>query len=233
MTPIPPQSFVDVLLPLVKGRDAEAAVEVLRARGWRVREVAGLLRHSEAGVRVVSAGVLGLVGESSSAGPLAGALRDDCEAVAEAAADALWSVWMRAGDAGSVGAMRRGVALIASEHYAAAVEPLEQAVELDPNFAEAHHQLGLAWAMLDRWGRAMPCFLRAAGLCRSHFGAIAAVGHSHAQAGRLGNALRWYRKALAINPRLVEVAHAVRAIEAAPAGRVEEPVPSVSFARPV
>lgn len=224
MSPIPPAMFLAYLLPWVKRGDAQGVKRMLQQRGWRERDIAGLLRQADREVRTLAARVLGSVGEASALGSLAGALRDEDEAVAVAAADAMWSIWMRGGRAEAQGPLRRGVAMIGSEHYAGAVEPLEQAVEVDPDFAEAHHQLGLAWALLERWSRALPCFARAAGLCRTHFGAIAAVGHVYAQSGRLAEALVWYRRALAINPRLVEVAHAVRAIEASRVEAQEEVV---------
>src|SRR5690606_23566832 len=164
-------------------------------------------------VRRVAAVVLGLVGGSSIVPCLAKALRDADTQVNEMAEHSLWSIWFRSGSPEATRPFQEGVALMAVDSYDRAVQCFSRAVEIDPELAEAFNQCALAHYFLGQYARSLKDCCQVIKLMPLHFGAIAGMGHCYTQLGDMAMALRCYRRALHINPRMSAIRTAINRLE--------------------
>jgi len=206
---------VDELLSTVKPMLASTADELasrVRAR-WSVGQLCPLLQHDDVDVRKVTCVVLGLIGTRGEVGCVAGALRDEDSAVAELAEHAIWSIWFRAGTPEALTEFQRGLGALEREDAEGAVARFKAARRIDPGFAEAYNQSAIAHFMMERWADAAADCRRTVALMPQHFGALAGLGHCHAQLGELDKAANCYRRALSIHPRLEGIRRMLERIE--------------------
>jgi len=77
-----------------------------------------------------------------------------------------------------------------ARQYDRAIEQLERTLELDPNFAVAHHWLGLALEQERRYEEATAEFEKANSLWGGSPRALASLGHVYAMAGKTSEALK-------------------------------------------
>lgn len=92
-------------------------------------------------------------------------------------------------------------------NFEAAAASLERALEVDPDNAEAHAQVGLALLPLGRFAEAERQLRRAMELGARSAPVYAALAQAAKAQGRPGDAIRHGREALRINPNLVPVAN--------------------------
>lgn len=225
------EKFLAIVCPALRSGDVDQVVQAV-GEAFDPCDVVQFLQHDSADVRRAAALVLGLVGDGAcgAVGVLTRALRDPDEAVAKMAEHGLWSVWSRDGAAASAEPFARGVALLGEDRVEEALAQLQEAVALDPNFAEAHNQCAICLYFLGRYDEARDHCQQTLARVPEHFGAMAGLGHCHAHQGRLQEALRCYRQAQAINPMMPCVADAIVRLEAklapeAPAGAPDAPPP--------
>ncbi|MFA9479087.1 tetratricopeptide repeat protein [Phycisphaerales bacterium AB-hyl4] len=212
MKKIEPQHFLDVVRPpLAQGDAAELARAVLER--WSARDVCVLLQCPQQDVRRVAAVVIGLVGDGSCIGCLTHALHDTDEQVNQMAEHGLWSIWFRASQPAAAQPFHEGVALLSMECQDDAIRKFTQAIDADPDFAEAYNQRSIAHFLAGRWQAALDDGHETIARMPIHFGAIAGMGHCHAHRNELDHALACYRRALAINPRMPAIARAVERLE--------------------
>jgi tetratricopeptide (TPR) repeat protein len=202
-----------VQFPLAEG-DAEGLARAVRVR-WRPREVATLLRHQDSEMRRLAAVILAMVGDTECVGPLTRALYDDNWRVHQMAEHALWSVWFRACDPQAVAPFRKGLDFLGCEQYDLAISCLNESTAIDPHFAEAYNQCAIAHFMNNQWRECVADSRRAIKLMPCHFGAMAGLGHCFVQTGEIERAVKYYRRALKINPRMPAIARAVNDLQTA------------------
>jgi hypothetical protein len=210
--PLDAQEFLHVALPAIRTGDADQLAAAVTSR-WRPKELCPLLAHPEADVRRVVAITLGLVGDRPVVACLAHALHDPDEQVNHMAEHGLWSIWFRLGSPQAAGPFRQGVAQLAQEAYDQAIASFQDAIAIDPDFAEAHNQCAIAHFFLYEWEPSILCCQRTIELMPHHFGAMAGIGHGYTQMGRLDRALESYRAALRINPRMPAIARMITRLE--------------------
>lgn len=209
---IDPNEFLAVVRPALAQSDAAAVADAVRQR-WRPCDVCSLLTASNVDARRVAAVVAGLIGDRACLGPLARALHDKDEQVNEMAEHGLWAIWFRSGHPKAAQPFHDGIHLLSEERYDEALKKFQQAIAIDPDFAEAYNQCALAWFFLGGWGRSIGCCRQA--LCRmpTHFGAMAGMGHCHTHLDQLDQALLCYQRSLAINPRMPGIADAIERLQ--------------------
>ncbi|MCC7407629.1 MAG: tetratricopeptide repeat protein [Phycisphaeraceae bacterium] len=212
---IPAREFLDVVLPALAQGDAAAVAGQVLAR-WRPVQVCALLNRGDLDTRRVAAMTLGLVGDRTVVHCLAMALHDPDLTVNQMAEHSLWAIWFRSANPVAHEPFQRGLTMLSEEEYHQAIDHFEQAYERDPEFAEAYNQCAIAHFFLDQWQEAIEDCRRTLLQMPIHFGAMASMGHCHAQLGELDLALECYRSALAINPRMTAIRAAVSRIEACP-----------------
>lgn len=206
-------AFLNVVRPALVVGDAERMANDVRAR-WSVVEVCSLLNHPNVDIRRVASMVIGLIGDRRQVGCLTGALKDTDRLVNEMAEHSLWSIWFRAGSQQAAKSFRHGLAHLADEAYDKAIIRFEEAAGIDPHFAEAFNQCAIAHFFVGHWDASIFCASKAIKLMPTHFGAIAGMGHCYTQMNDLERALKCYRRAVAINPRMKPICDAIHSLEA-------------------
>ena len=186
---------------------------------WPARHLRELLLSPTAEVVRLATRCLGLVGLSADAQFLVALLGHSSDAVASEAEAGLWRLWFRAGSREGNAQLARAVTHIRDGQLAEAVDLLRALTASEPELAEAHHQLGLALSLLED-PQAEAALAAAVRLNPYHFAALAALGHACVHRGDLHGAVRFYRLALHVHPRLAEIREVVPQIEAAIERRV-------------
>jgi tetratricopeptide (TPR) repeat protein len=207
------KQFLEIALPVIGQGDADRVARIVRVH-WSPRDLSSLLTSENVEVRRVAAICLGLVGTLVDSVRLVRALRDPDSQVNQMAEHGLWSIWMRSGEGKASSAFKRGMEMMGAESYAEAARLLHEAVEHDPNFAEAYNQCGIAHYFLCQWEECLSDLRQAVRLVPHHYDAIASMGHCFAEVGDWKSALRCYRRALAINPNMPTVRSAVERLKA-------------------
>lgn len=204
--------------PLACG-DLRAVLVRLR-ESWPPERLVELFASPLAPVVKTAATCLGLTGTARHCGRLAALLKHSDEQVARAAENALWSIWMRAGSEDANGQLAAAVEQHKTGDFGAALRVLDALLKAEGSFAEAHHQRGLALHSLERYEEAGLAYQQALALNPHHFAALAGLGHICAEQDDFAGALRYYRRALDIHPRLTEIGEIVPQLEAALKRRV-------------
>lgn len=204
--------LADAIPALKKCDPAELAKVVLRR--WKPCQVCGLLKHQNIDVRRVAAVTMGLIGDMTHVACLTLALGDPDGQVNQLAEHSLWSIWFRSGNPQSHKPFRDGLSLLSAEQYPKAIEMFEEATAIDPEFAEAYNQCGIAHYLAGQYDEAIEASRKAIRLVPTHFGAIAGMGHCFAQLGELNLALRCYRRARRIHPNIEGIQQAIERLQA-------------------
>lgn len=97
-----------------------------------------------------------------------------------------------------------GVLLLQAGQPQAAVERLERAITLDPQHADAHNNLGLAYEALSRVDDAYIQFCAAVDLNPRHSQALTNIANLARERGELDTAIQAYRRALDVAPEQIE-----------------------------
>lgn len=205
---INPGEFIQALKPYLQGHDLPGMVEMIKRR-WDHKQIAELFKCGDCDARKVAALAFGLVGSKCCLKKLVPLLRDPDPVVAQMAEHAMWSVWFRSGTPDANHQVCRGTRAMSRGEIDHAIEHFTRAIDLDPQFAEAYNQRAIAKFLLERFDECVDDCRKAVDLMPFHFGALAGLGHCHAHDGQLAQALKYYEKALAINPHMEDVRQTV------------------------
>ena len=201
-TPIDPTAFVDQVRPHLRANDHAALLGLLRAR-WSPGQIAALLADPDPDARKVAALSLGLIGSTREVDGLCRRLADADPVVRQMAEHALWSIWFRSGSTPAANAdLCRGARALAARRFDLAVTHFDAALDADPQFAEAYNQRAIAHYLRDDYAASVADCRRAVELMPCHFGAWAGLGHCYLHTGHSREALRAYRRALAVHPHM-------------------------------
>ena len=210
MSVIEPNQFVQLVEPLLESKDMDGLLGLLQSH-WTSSEISELLAGDHADARKVALLALGLVGEPCCTEELAGQLRDPDPMINDMAEHALWSIWFRSGRNGQANRqLMRAAQAMSCRDFATALECCNEAIRLDPEFAEAYNQRAIVHYLEERFQQSIQDCWRATERMPCHFGAWAGMGHCYAHLGRHRQALESYERALEINPHLQCVQQAVR-----------------------
>jgi len=207
------QSFLKATRPALESNDLRGLTKAVNAQ-WTNAELCEFLANANVDVRRVAAVVIGYVGDMSNVACLAYSLHDVDEQVNHMAEHGLWNIWFRGGNPQSVRPFRDGVAHLAAENYPLAIDAFRQATRIDPDFAEAYNQCAIAHFFEGDWKCAIKDCMRTVERVPQHFGAMSGMGHCYAQMNDLPRALKCYRHALNVNPRMPAISLACEKIEA-------------------
>ena len=108
-----------------------------------------------------------------------------------------------------------------------AIPHYEQALQLNPNYAEAHYNLGVALAQQGQWPEAIPHFERALQLKPDYAEAHYNLGVALAQQGQWPAAIPHFERALQLKPDYAE-AHYNLGLALANKGSGRQPFPTSS-----
>jgi len=209
---IEPATFVKLAQPLLEANDVKGLHTLLKTN-WTKEQIVSLLSCEDTDARKVAALALSLVGCKACIPEIAKQLLDSDPVVNQMAEHALWNIWFRCGCNEANDQIARGSQAMNCRNFERAVEHFDQAIAMDPNFAEAYHQRGIALYLQERYEESMKDCKRTTELMPCHFGAWAGLGHCYAHMHMLSEAKQAYEKALALNPHLECISEAIEEIQ--------------------
>lgn len=192
-------------------RDERASLlSVLPPSEQELQATLAQLRSASSDARHAAARALGARGDAAAAPLVASALHDPDERVHAAAEAACWSLWMRSGDESVDTLMATGMRTMeAASTPAGGVAALEAALvaftsaaALQPTYAEAWNKRATVLYLLKRFTHSLQDCERVVALNPDHFGALSGGAMCALSLGELAVAMRWFKAALAVNPRL-------------------------------
>jgi tetratricopeptide (TPR) repeat protein len=147
-----------------------------------------------------AAGLLGDLGDASAVPSLLGALKDEDDVVRTLAEHSLWAIWSRSGDPKIDALLQEGIHLVQSDRLDEAIDKLDEVVRAAPEFAEGYNWRARAYFQMGQYERAIADCEETIKRNAMHFGALSGEGFSYLELGRPEQALRFFERALAINP---------------------------------
>lgn len=115
----------------------------------------------------------------------------------------IWSIWLEyEGDERVSVAMRAGLDAMGKQRFADAIAGFDEAVRLDPDFAEAWNKRATVFYLVGDLARSIADVQRTLALEPRHFGALSGLGLIYLQMDRLEDAVKAFEAALAIHPFL-------------------------------
>jgi tetratricopeptide (TPR) repeat protein len=201
LSPIDPREFVAAVQPLLEARDTQGLHDLLCDR-WTREQIKGVLACDDLDARKVACLAMALMGGKCCLAGLELQLKDPDPVVNQMAEHALWSIWFRCGSPEANHELCIGTRALNSKDTSAAIDHFTNATLIDPSFAEAYNQRGIAKYLAERYEECIDDCQAAVERMPCHFGAWAGIGHCHAHLGRLAEAVKCYERALSINPHL-------------------------------
>ena len=170
-------------------------------------------RSTQLDKRRLAYGRLAEIGTMDDIPVLLAALWDEEELIRGMAEQSLWGIWMRTDDSIVDPLFQTGMILLAQDDPQAAIEKLDQVIELKPEFAEAWNRRGNAYEALGEDDRALADYDRAIALNPYQFGTLESCGAIWMTRSNYRKAAEYFRRALDLNPNLQEAAEALRSLE--------------------
>ncbi len=168
---------------------------------------------------------LGLCAGMTSNRALAGMLHDEDEGVRQTAAEAMWSIWFRAGTEEQNDELQRLVELASGDEDEGegegeeACEPVailagfDALIKKAPEFAEVYNQRAILYFRLGDLVKSIKDCERTLKLNPQHFGAAGGMAQCYFKQRKLRAALRAFRRSHRINPNLEDVRQAIHSLE--------------------
>jgi tetratricopeptide (TPR) repeat protein len=203
--------FVEGMRPYLADGDTAGLVRYLEER-WPRATLVSMLNNPDISVVKASIVCLQLQGGMSDTPALARLLHHPDIEVVSLAENALWSIWLRAGNREAGSLLARAIEAMNEKAFRRATNLLDRAIRLQPGFAEAYNQRAFAWYLSEKYLRSVADCRRALALNPWHFGAAAGLGHCFAHLGLYERALDAYHAALKLHPRMEGVRTAIRQI---------------------
>ena len=170
-------------------------------------------RGTQLDKRRLAYGRLAEIGTMDDIPVLLAALWDEEELIRGIAEQSVWGIWMRTDDPVADPLFQTGMRLIAEDDPHAAIEKLNQVLELKPDFAEAWNRRGNAYAALGDENRALADYEHAIALNPYQFGTLESCGEIWMTRSDYRKAAEYFRRALDLNPNLQEAAEALHSLE--------------------
>jgi len=170
-------------------------------------------RSSQLDKRRLAYARLAEIGTMEDVPVLLAALWDEEDLIRGMAEQSIWGIWMRTDDPVVDPMFQTGMLLIAQGDPPAAIEMLNQVIELKPDFAEVWNRRGNANEALGDEDRALADYDRALALNPYQFGTLESCGAIWMARSNYRKAADYFRRALDLNPNLSEAAEALHDLE--------------------
>ena len=170
-------------------------------------------RSAQLDKRRLAYGRLAEIGTMDDVPVLLAALWDEEELIRGIAEQSVWGIWMRTDDPVADPLFQTGMQLISEDEPNAAIDKLNQVIELKPDFAEAWNRRGNAYEALGDEDRALADYEHTIRLNPYQFGTLESCGEIWMKRSNYRKAAEYFRRALDLNPNLTEAAEALHSLE--------------------
>ena len=146
-------------------------------------------------------------------------LRDESALVRNFAEQGLWLLWTRSGDAAIDALMAKATEAMEAGRYEEAIQLLDQIVTKKPDFAEGWNRRATVYYLAGELRKSIADCDQVLKRNPGHFGALSGLGQIYLQLQDEETALKWFRRALEVNPNMLSVEMNVRMLEERLKGR--------------
>jgi tetratricopeptide (TPR) repeat protein len=171
------------------------------------------LRHADAATRAEAVVWIANHGAMADAPLLHERLRDESPFVRSFAEQGLWLLWGRSGDAAIDELMARGTELMQAGQHAQAIQAFTSVIKARPDFAEGWNRRATVYYLAGEFERSIADCGEVLRRNPLHFGALSGMGQIHFQLQQYEEALRWYRRALEVNPNMAGIELNIKGLE--------------------
>jgi len=133
---------------------------------------------------------------------------------AEIIAGAIWKLWRRSGSPSADLLLVQGRKAINARAFPQALAIFDTVIELKPGFAEAWNERATTYFLMRRFDESLADIKKVLKLEPRHFGALAGRGMILQEMGKKRQALKAFRRALAIYPEMPGPKKAVKELGA-------------------
>ncbi|HEU0257860.1 MAG TPA: tetratricopeptide repeat protein [Burkholderiales bacterium] len=140
-------------------------------------------------------------------------LRDESSFVRGFAEQGLWLLWSRSGNAEIDRLMALGSQAMQAGRHSEAIGVFSRIIETKPEFAEGWNRRATVYYLAGQYDKSIADCHEVLKRNPRHFGALSGMGQIHVQLEDYENALRWYRRALEVNPNMLGVEMNIRLLE--------------------
>ncbi len=149
-------------------------------------------------------------GTMDDAPALVEALHDPDRVVRALSERALWQVWSRSGDPEIDAQFARGIDQMRQGDADAAIATFSAIIARKPDFAEGWNKRATLYYLIGDYARSLHDCDEVVKRNPSHFGALSGYGQIYLRLGQPDKALRYFERALAVNPNMDQVAEVIR-----------------------
>jgi tetratricopeptide (TPR) repeat protein len=179
----------------------------------RDQALAALADKSDAEARRLGAAWLGGKGHMEDAPLLVEALRDPDGGVRTLAEQSLWQIWGRSGDAEVDALFQQGLDQMNRRSFGEAIETFSQIIQKRPDFAEGWNKRATLYFLIGDYEKSLADCEEVIRRNPTHFGALSGFGLNYLQLRQPEQALRYFERALAVNPNLNQIQAAVEELK--------------------
>jgi len=146
-------------------------------------------------------------------------LRDESAFVRSFAEQGLWLLWTRSGDPAVDELMAQATEAMQSGRHADAIKILDQVVKRKPEFAEGWNRRATVHYLAGDLQKSIADCDQVLKRNPGHFGALSGLGQIYLQLDDEAAALKWFRRALEVNPNMLSVEMNIKMLEERLKGR--------------
>jgi tetratricopeptide (TPR) repeat protein len=176
-------------------------------------EALGALASPDAAARAEAVVWLANRGGMEDAPLLHERLRDESSFVRGFAEQGLWLLWSRSGNAEIDRLMALGSQAMQAGRHSEAIGVFSRIIEARPEFAEGWNRRATVYYLAGQYDKSIADCHEVLKRNPRHFGALSGMGQIHVHLEDYENALRWYRRALEVNPNMLGVEMNIRLLE--------------------
>ena len=176
-------------------------------------EALSALESTDAATRAEAVVWIANRGAMTDAALLHERLHDESPFVRGFAEQGLWLLWSRSGDAGIDQLMARASEDMQAGRHEEAITTLTEVVKKKPEFAEGWNRRATVYYLAGEFKKSIADCDEVLKRNPRHFGALSGLGQIHFQFEDYPSALKWYRRALEVNPNMVGVEMNIKMIE--------------------
>ncbi len=136
------------------------------------------------------------------------------EEEAKIIAQAIWKLWRRSGSPSADLLLAQGQKAMNARAFPTALAIFDTVIELKPDFAEAWNERATTYFLMRQFDQSLVDIDKVLKLEPRHFGALAGRGRILQEMGKKREALKAYRRALAIYPEMPGPQRAVKKLSA-------------------